>query len=65
MTLVILTGLRSPVPFLNVLRILLHQIRIKELVIAVQEPVIVFLVVFLLFEQLKRPNAPRGPGSRQ
>jgi hypothetical protein len=44
--------------FRNVLREVMH-IGVERLVIGIQELVIIFLVVLLLFDQLKRPNAPR------
>ena len=37
------------------------HIGLKELVIGFQALVIVFLVVLLLFEQLKKPNGPPEP----
>jgi hypothetical protein len=45
--------------FRNVLReVMLRNIRLEELVIGFQELVIVFLVLLLLFDQLKEPKAP-------
>jgi hypothetical protein len=40
---------------------MLHNIGVEQLVIGFQALVIVFLVGLLLFEQLRRSNAPREP----